>query len=325
MNPRLYLVAALTLLIFSLAACGSSTGEAAPANLQEVSVQLTGPHGPEFAGLYMAVANGYYQAEGLSVKLIESGLAMDEADSLEQGLVDFSLYQANQAEPITAEDDLTVIAAIFQFPPPVFFSLANSGPQAIVKPQDFAGKRIGVSAPIWRERVAQMMQNVGLNPASATLVDVSPAKLEPLYTGEVDVWSGYLNQEVIQAKLDGKKLSLIFPHEYGLDNYDQLMVAQNKTIAQNPELVGRFVRATLKGWQAAIEYPEEAGAIIAQWQPARDVAYHTTALNLLIPLVDTSETPIGWIEEARWVRIMANAGVTPPPAFSMEFVKSAQP
>jgi ABC-type nitrate/sulfonate/bicarbonate transport system substrate-binding protein len=217
MNPRLYLVAALTLLIFSLAACGSLTGEAAPTNLQEVSVQLTGPHGPEFAGLYMAVANGYYQAEGLSVKLIESGPALDEADSLEQGLVDFSLYQANQAEPITAKDDLGVIAAIFQFSPPVFFSLANSGPEAIVKPQDFAGKRIGVSGPSWREMVAQMMQNVGLDPASATLVDVFPANLEPLYTGQVDVWSGYLNQEVVPGQTGGKKLSLIFPHEYGLE------------------------------------------------------------------------------------------------------------
>jgi NitT/TauT family transport system substrate-binding protein len=324
MNARVYLLAIITVIFFSVTACGSSATTPAPEELKDVSVQLSGPHGAEFAGFYMAIARGYYQNEGLSVNLIEGGQSVEEVNRLGQGKVDFSVYQAAQFKKIASTGDLSTIAAIFQFPTLVFFALSNSGPDKIIKPQDFVGKRIAVQDQTWRDIYAEMMQNVGLDPVAAIPIDITQAdmNINQLYSGGVDVWSGNLNREVVKSSLEGKKLSLIFPHEYGIDNYDQLLVTRNDTIAQNQSLVSRFVRATLKGWQHAIRNPEEAGSVIAQWQPANDAAFHTATLQLLIPLIDTGEHPLGWIEKERWDRIMTNAGLSQIPPFSMEFAKN---
>jgi hypothetical protein len=91
----------------------------------------------------------------------------------------------------------------------------------------------------------------------------------------------------------------------------------------NPELVGRFVRATLKGWQRLSSTRKKPGQSLPNGS-RRNVAYHTTALNLLVPLVDTSETPIGWIEEPAGSGYGKRRGYTAP-GLNMEFVKSAQP
>lgn len=62
-----------------------------------------------------------------------------------------------------------------------------------------------------------------------------------------------------------------------------------------PDLVLRFLRATLRGWQWAIENPAEAGPLALKYDPTLDAAHRVAMMEASVPLVHTGEDQIGWM------------------------------
>lgn len=149
--------------------------------------------------------------------------------------------------------------AVFQIPPPVLFALADSGIQEL---EDMAGRRVAIKGEIWRDIVHSTLTNAGMSPSEIVEVEVEHDKMEMLYNGEVDVWTGFAHDEPVEARLAGYDLNLIFAADYGVGSYEELLSVHQDTLAQNPDLVSRFVRASLRGWQYAVEHPDEAAEIV---------------------------------------------------------------
>lgn len=266
------------------------------AELEPVAMKLSWHHSVQFLGFYVAQGRRYYAEEGLDVT-IEPLFDAAEVDRTPQqvaaGDYDFSV---GGMTALCAHRDasLTVIAAISQYSPAVFFARADSG---IRTPADLAGHRVVVKNETWRALLGDLLACGGL-----TLDDVEQVPggfdMTPFYEGEVDVWAGWLTNEVIRARQQGLDIVTLPLYEYGIRHNDNLVYTSRELATTNPDLAARFLRATLRGWEWAVENPTESVDLMLEMFPemAAEREFHLTSFNASIPLIRTGDTPIGWLD-----------------------------
>src|SRR5262249_17432925 len=111
-----------------------------------------------------------------------------------------------------------------------------------------------------------------------------------------------VGEPLLEAALGGKKTVRFLFADAGMDIYANGIVAASDTIRKDPEMVRRFVAATLKGIQYAFDHPEEAGQIMNRARPemAADVAAGETRLVREVAVTDdTRRLGLGAIDAAR--------------------------
>ena len=291
---RLSLVISLAL---ALSACKPTT--ATPAAPTPITVQLAWTHQALFAGFYAAEQQGYYAEEGLAATFLpRPNLGINVIPLVVDGTADFGvdfgaglILARSQGLPVTA------IATIYRRHPLVFITLADSG---LTRPQDFPGHTIRTLVPGGSAIAFQaMMTRLGLDPNSVEQVDIG-YDLVPFFAGEVDILPGFVNFDVLTAHEQGYQVNLIFPEDYGVHLYGYTLFTTDRLIQENPNLVERFLRATLRGWQWAVENPEEAGPLALKYDPALDASHQVAIMTASIPLVNTGEGHIGWMKPEIW-------------------------
>jgi len=222
LNKTLKVFFIFFLILLTLSACSPIAAKPAP---DQISVRLKWTHGVQFAGFYIAEQKGYFAEENLSVTLLEGGLEFDELDLVSTGQDDFGVV-GGQIVVSGRRDGFPIkaVATIFQISPAVYFSLAESG---IERPEDFIGKRVmvfpnDIKLPI-------MLNNVGVN--INQIIAVPPSTdLASLYAGEEEVWTGYVTNQVVKARLDGYEINVIYPEDYGIFEYGDCIIATDDMI-----------------------------------------------------------------------------------------------
>ena len=292
MMPGQWYIALFLILAVGLSACGSKEEEKP---LDEVTVQLKWTHTAQFVGYYAAEQNGDYAAEGLEVKFVEGGRGVDPLAPVLSGAAQFGLANPNELMLARAEGKpVRAIATIFRRTPLVFFALAESG---ITGPQDFVGKSIQVPGRA-RRLFRTLIANVGVSPDQLTELD--SLGVEALYSGEVDVAVGFVTDQVLVARQAGYQINVIFPDDYGVHTYNDLIFTTDDFIHANPDLATRFLRASLKGWTYAVENPTEIGKMVAVYDPDADPSQEAAKMEASLPLVHTGEDHIGWMKPEVW-------------------------
>jgi len=79
-----------------------------------------------------------------------------------------------------------------------------------------------------------------------------------------------------------------------------VIVASEDKIANDPEIVQKFVRAVTRGYQDAMADPLDAVALLKSVKPETDLAIENPGVKLLAPLWATDNGVFGWQEQARW-------------------------
>ena len=293
---RIGLILMLSILAVQMAGCASSQTEAPPAPAEKISLKLSWSHNIQFLGFYVAQSRGYYTEEGLEV-VISPVTKTTESDKLLSnvalGNIDFAL---NGQDVMTANinAEISIIAVIYQFSPTALFARADSG---IIVLNDLAGHTIVAKSEAWRMLVIEMLQEVGLTADDVTFVP-GGFDMAPFYEGEVDVWTGFLTNEVIQARQHGFDV-ITFPlYEYGVQEYHNMIYTSQALLNSNPDKAVRFLRASLRGWEWAVEHPEEAVGIMLEMFPemASDRDFHLQAFRASIPLISYQDVPIGSLD-----------------------------
>jgi NitT/TauT family transport system substrate-binding protein len=290
---KLSLFLMILMLSLLLAACSPVEPAAEP---EPITLQLSWQHQPNFAGFYFAAQNGDYAAEGLEVSFLEGGPGVDTVTPVVAGAAQFGALPADTLLLARADGQpVKAIATIYRRSPVVYISLAEAG---ITRPQDFVGKTIRVTTNLIPSLRA-MTARVGVTPDQYTEV-VLPSDLEQFASGEVSVWGAFIDGLAVQAQQAGHELNIIYPDDYGVHFYSYSLFTTDDLIANNPDLVGRFLRATLKGWTYAIEHPLEVGQVVAKYKPEADIELDNKRFAVMIPLVNTGEDYIGWMKPEIW-------------------------
>ena len=270
--------------------------------LDEISLKLGWFPSAQFLGFYVADDRGFYAEEGLIIRIDHiddpdegSFLPMLVAD----GSYDFSTAGAILRDAQTQGTPVTVISSILQFSPAVLFARADSG---ITTPADLAGRTVVVKTDLWQLMVERLLAQSGL-----TLDDIEPVSggfdMTPFYENEVDVWAGFLTNEVIMARQQGLELVTFPLYEYGVDATSMKLITSHELLETNPDLAARFLRATIHGWEWAIENPQESIDLMIERFP--DLAdrrdFEIDSFEAQIPLVHPPGVQIGSINCEQWV------------------------
>jgi NitT/TauT family transport system substrate-binding protein len=319
----LLFVTVIVLAAFIFSACALRATQTQ--TLTPITIQLAWTHQAQFAGIYAADQKGYYAAAGLDITYLEGGSQVDKLAPVLDGTAQFGVAGAD--ELILAHSQgkpLRAIATIYRRSPVVFISLADKG---ITRPQDFSGKTIR-SVAITLPSLRSMMAHVGIPPDQYTIVDL-PSDLAMFAKGDIPVWSAYTNSFVITVLQAGYKINLIYPDDYGVHFYADTIFTTDDLITTNPDLVLRFLRATLKGWTYAIENPAQVAPMVAKYNPKANFEYEIAQMTASIPLVNTGEDHIGWMKPEIWAgmeKTLSEQGVLTAPldvtqVYTMQFLE----
>jgi len=289
---------AITILIWAVLALSVPAGctkEEAKKPSDKISVQLKWLHQAQFAGFYAADQKGFYTEENIEVTLRPGGVDIDEIEMVNSGRNDFGIVSAPLIIAKRAEGvAIKAIAVILRRDPTVYFTLKGSG---IRRPTDFVGRKVIVFPNDFALPAMLSKRDLRMD----QLVAVPPSfEMEPFFTGDVDVWTGYLTNQVLTARQKGHKLNLIFPDDYGIHTYSDVIITSDRMIKENPDQVERFLRATLQGWKWAIENPKEAGVLALKYDPKKDAKRQIAEMEASVPLIHTGEDNIGWMKKEIW-------------------------
>ncbi len=292
MNRNFYqLIASIVLFtgITLLAGCGSREVKTPP---DKVTVQLKWVHQAQFAGLYMAQEKGYYAEENIKVTLIEGGPGIDTAEQVVTKKADFGVEQADRLIQSAGQgESVTVFAVIYRRNALAFVSLADS---RIERPVDLLGRTIAIGLD-GKLQLQAMMKRLGLDINDVNLVPYS-YDYTPLYNRKVDITTAHSTGGLIRIRRAGRQVNVIWPSDYDVHFYADSLFTSHQMIAENPDLVTRFLRATLRGWREAVEEPKEAVAITLKYAKEGDADLQALMMEASLPLIHTGEDHIGWIQ-----------------------------
>ncbi|MDO8670208.1 MAG: ABC transporter substrate-binding protein, partial [Dehalococcoidia bacterium] len=139
-----------------------------------------------------------------------------------------------------------------------------------------------------------MMAQVGISPHQYTVVNL-PSEVAAFTSGQVPVWSAYATNFSTTLQNAGFELNFIFS-----DDYADTLYTTDRLIAENPDLVRRFLRAALEGWTYVAEHAADSGLLVSKYDPAADRVLETAKMVASLPLIDTGEDHIGWMKPEMW-------------------------
>jgi NitT/TauT family transport system substrate-binding protein len=265
---------------------------------ESVTVRLKWFNQAQFAGFYVAKEKNFYKSAGLNVDIQPGGPDFPAVQMVAGGNEQFGVTGADQILIARSKGvPVVAVAVIYRRSPFVLFSLKKSG---IKDPADYVGKNVGVKIGGNEELIYRaVLAKAGIDKAKVKEIPVK-FDITPLLSGVVDVWPGYLINEVLTAKEKGFDVNVVSPSDYGIDLYADTLFTTEKMIEEKPEVVKKFVAATLKGWSDAMAAPEEAARITVKYGSKLTYDHEFAMMKASILLLRPDEMSVGSMDEAKW-------------------------
>lgn len=320
-------------LIVILTACGAATTPTVSEPLlTTVRVGLDWTPNTNHTGLYVAQAQGYYKDQGLQVEI----LGAQEGGTVEQlvaaGRLDFGIsYQEGVTQARVEGVPIVSIAAIIQHNTSGFASRVEEG---ITSPRDFIGKKYGAfGSPIEEAVIRGLLECAGVGDQvdQVQFVDIGSSDFfVATERDEVDfVWI-FKGWTGIEAEVRGVPLNIVMMNDVQCipDYYTPVIITSEKMIAEQPDLVRRFLAATSAGYRFAIDRPAEAAEILLQAAPELDAElvrrsqqYLATQYQADAPRWGEQKLEV-WRAYAQWMaeRNLIARMIEPEKAFTNEFL-----
>lgn len=299
---------ALTLavaMLLSLAGCGGSQDDGQNGGASEkITFVLDWTPNTNHTGLYAALANGYYEEQGLDVEIVqpvEDGAAMMVAS----GTAQFGIACQDTMAPSLIGDDalpIQAVAAILQHNTSGIISLKETG---IDRPANMAGHNYATwQMPVEQAMIKTIVEGDGgvfedVEMIPSTAYDVITA----LQSGIDAVWVFY-GWDGVATSLKGMETNWL---DFGqlnpaFDYYTPVIIGNNTFLEENGETAKKFLAATAKGYEFAIEHPQEAADILLKAAPELDEEIVRASQQWLCDQYKAEEERWGYIDPARWNR-----------------------
>ncbi len=258
MTHRWVAVLVAVILALEVSACGSYSDDGEE-SLQSATLVLDYLPNGVHAGIFDAIENGYYEDEGIDLKVVTPTSTADTLRLIEAGKADFGLADGiDIATQIDAGRGAQAIMAVTQRPSGGLITLAAEG---IESPAGLEGKTVGVTGVPSDDAVYEtIVADDGGDPESARVVTIGFNGIQALQAGRISAFTGYIPADATAIEAAGKKTKSFAFDEFGGPSYPGLVAFSTRArIAEDPGLMAGFVAATTEGYQDALADP--GGAI----------------------------------------------------------------
>jgi NitT/TauT family transport system substrate-binding protein len=219
----------------------------------------------QFAPLYVAIQKGYFRDAGMDIEF-DYKLETDGVKLVGSGELPFAIVSGEQVLLARAQGlPVTYVTAWYQQYP---VSVVAKSELGILIPQDLKGKKIGLPGLYGANYVGlrALLFEAKMKESDVTLDSIGFNQVDLFAAGKQDIVVGYAANEPIQLRARGIPVT-----EIRVADYVQLasngILASEKVIQENPQLVRSFVGAFLKGLADTIANPDEAFKISEAYIP----------------------------------------------------------
>lgn len=269
--------------------------------LEDVRLRLKWVHQAQFAGNYVAVDKGFYSKEGLSVELQQVDLKNNTIQEVADGKVEFGISSADDVLIARARGvKIKAIAVIYKINPASLISLSSS---KITSPKDLIGKKVGVQEGNPIELLFDaMLESKGISLGKVKKVPIGYDASE-LIKGQVDAVIGYVINEPDMVRNSGKEPKTMLFSDYGVNIYADVLFTSEQLIKDKPDMITKFLRGTLNGWQYTFENEDEAVTTTMKYAKDSRKVHEAYMLSSSIPLINTGTSNLGWMERQQWEQV----------------------
>ena len=290
--------------------------------LTQVRLQLNWQHQFEFAGFYAAKAKGFYRDAGLDVEILESVPGENPEQQVIGGKAEFGISDAKLLLEQQKGNEVVVLAVIFQHSPVVLL-VPENGARSIA---ELRGKRVMMVAE--NTELLALFRKEGLREEDYVRVEPS-YDAQDLVRGKVDAIQAYASDEPDYLAREGFAFRTLRARDAGIDFYDLNLFTTARQLEQNPERVRAFRQASLKGWEYAMEHPDEIMDVLQRDYTQKHSREHMRfQYQQMVPLIQPVLIELGYMNPERWRRIArtyASLGMLPDDFSLQGFLYDSNP
>ena len=243
---------------------------------------------------FVALEKGFFEDAGFDVEIQP---ASGKADF---GVGDF------QAAALTIANEQIPVRIVSAIQDKSLAAIATAEGYGISEPKDLEGKKIAdqpgsvneVLFPVYAEAA-------GIDASKVTFVPAQPSALPQLLASrQVDAIGQFVVADGLIRGATGKAGVFLPFSDYLDDLYGNALFASEERAADDPDSIARFNEALHEGLEYAIENPEEAGEILAKYQPTQKADVAAGEIAAMTPYVGDA-TSNGVLDPARVDAILA--------------------
>lgn len=286
----------------------------------KVTVQLKWLPQAQFAGYYVAQSKGYYKAEGLDVTIKPGGPDVSPVQVIAGNGADVVVnWMPDALAAREAGVPLVNIAQVFDQSGLMLTCKKAAG---VSSPKDFKGKTLGVWYGGNEYPFLNWMAKLGYKPGKDVTILKQGFNVDPLLQNQAACISTMIYNEywqLVDAGIKESDLVTFFYEKEGVASLeDGLYVLESRL--KDPAFVarmGKFLKATFKGWNDAVKDPAAAARIVvsADMSGSASEKVQKRQMENVAKLITTAGTDkIGYLEPAayeRTVKVLLAAGSSP--------------
>lgn len=269
---------------------------ASDVKLTPITVQVNWNHQYQFAGLYAAIKQGYYQKAGLDVEVKSWRPNINVVEEVVSGRADFATGYSLVVADYAKGAPISLVMASFQFSPMVLLSH-----EPIHDLKQLSGMTVMQNGNL---------QINGLIDKANTLVDQELIKvptsgdLNDFINRKVDLYSAFKTNEPYRLYQQGVPYYVLDPKTFGIQSYGDLIFTHQDKARFSPEQVSAFKKATILGWEYAIQHqPETVDYILKNYSVKKSRDALLAEAEATTMFVKSGTNPIGQVEVGK---LMAN-------------------
>lgn len=251
---------------------------------EDVSLALDWTPNTRHIGFYVAQDKGFYQKEGLNLKIIEANSKPENL--VAAGKTDFGISYLT--EVLLAYQNglpINVVAALVRKD----LSGWAVNREGVVSLKDLEGKTYGSYGGAKEiERLKRIFGLQGADFGTVRVLEISAPGVVPFGTDSPnapDFINTFEDWAFVDLKMQGKKVSFIPKRNFENQGeyYSPVLITSEALLKNDPKKVAAFLRATEAGYRYAYEYPDEAADIFVKRNPEYRREFIRESLNILRP------------------------------------------
>jgi len=288
---------AVTFCLLFLALSTGCKSKPASTGLFPITLQTDWYPQPEMGGFYQAQLQGLYKAEGLDVKIVPGGPFVIAEQQVATGAAQFGMGSSDKVlVSVSSGLPLVAVAATMQQDPQGIMVHENSPIHSFA---DLEGHTIALKpGSTWFQYLLKRynLSNVREIPATYSVANFLQ---DPNY-----IQQAFVTSEPYFARQGGAEVRTMLINSTGYQPY-RVFYTSKQFLADHPEIVGKFVKASIQGWQNYLNDPTLADAEISRLNPAMSPGQMRFSIDTLkkdhfIDGPGTNDSHLGHFTPERW-------------------------